>query len=145
MEWFLAALKNYAVFKGRACRQEFWYFLLFTFVIGFFFGMIDAVIHRKILSNIYTLAILIPSIAVTVRRFHDIGLSGWYTAGFYLLNFVFLVLGSFLSKQGLSYMGYIPFVLCYIVFFVFMAKDSQSGDNQYGANPKALPAPVGRE
>lgn len=82
MKWYLKVVKdNYANFKGRASREEYWMFFLFnfifviaiTFIEGFLFGL-----YSSILSNIYTLAILVPSIAVGVRRMHDTGKSGWF-------------------------------------------------------------------
>jgi uncharacterized membrane protein YhaH (DUF805 family) len=82
MKWYLKVVKdNYANFKGRASREEYWMFFLFnfifviaiTFIEGFLFGL-----YSSILSNIYTLAILVPSIAVGIRRMHDTGKSGWF-------------------------------------------------------------------
>jgi uncharacterized membrane protein YhaH (DUF805 family) len=82
MKWYLKVVKdNYANFKGRASREEYWMFVLFNiifviaiiFIEGFLFGL-----YSNILSNIYTLAILVPSIAVGVRRMHDTGKSGWF-------------------------------------------------------------------
>lgn len=99
MDWYLTVLKKYADFNGRARRKEYWMFFLFnliiSFVIGFIFGFIGAFIGvGAALSNftsiIYSLALLIPSIAVAVRRMHDIGRSGWWIL-FPIVNLVFLV------------------------------------------------------
>ena len=82
MKWYLKVVKdNYTNFKDRASRQEYWMFILFNaiFVIAlsfieiFLFGL-----YSSILSNIYTLAVLVPSIAAGVRRMHDTGKSGWF-------------------------------------------------------------------
>jgi len=85
MKWYLTALKKYAVFSGRARRKEYWMFLLWWFIIagilGFIQGSIEGVTRKhfgSIFINIYLLANLIPYFAVSVRRKHDIGKSGWF-------------------------------------------------------------------
>lgn len=78
MNWYISVLKNYAVFSGRARRSEYWYFTLFTFIFSVIFMILDAVIGVKFLNTIYSLAVLIPSIAVGVRRMHDVDKSGWF-------------------------------------------------------------------
>ena len=75
MNWYLDVLKNYAVFQGRARRSEFWYFTLFHFIAIVVLSVIDGVLGIALLSSIYVLATLIPSLAVAVRRFHDTGRS----------------------------------------------------------------------
>ncbi|MEG1238028.1 MAG: DUF805 domain-containing protein [Flavobacterium sp.] len=73
-------MENYANFNGRARRREFWMFclmnLIISFVIGFVFGLLAP--KAAFIANIYSLAVLVPSIAVAIRRMHDIGKSGWY-------------------------------------------------------------------
>lgn len=84
MDYYIEPLKKYADFHGRARRKEYWYFSLFNILIVFclaliegFFGLFpDA--EESILGNIYYLTILLPSIAVGVRRMHDVGKSGWF-------------------------------------------------------------------
>jgi uncharacterized membrane protein YhaH (DUF805 family) len=127
MEWYLAVLKKYTVFEGRARRKEFWYFALVNFLIFIpltFIGLIIAVASARsdqfgyfalmfIPLFLYSLFIIIPSIAVTVRRLHDTNRSGWW----YLINFVPWVGG--------------------IILFVFTVLDGTPGPNQYGPDPKA--------
>ena len=72
MKYYLKVLKNYATFSGRARRSEFWYFLLFNLIIAYAFWFVSPQ-----LANIYILAILVPSIAVGVRRMHDVVMPGW--------------------------------------------------------------------
>jgi uncharacterized membrane protein YhaH (DUF805 family) len=100
MNWYLGVLKKYAVFGGRARRKEYWMFFLFnlivSFVIGFVAGFLGAVLDMgaslsNAMSVIYSLAILIPSIAVAVRRMHDLGRSGWWIL-VPVVGFVFLCL-----------------------------------------------------
>ena len=78
MNYYLKVLQNYATFTGRARRSEYWYFALFNLIISFGFGFICGLIQVPELANIYTFAIFIPSIAVGVRRMHDVGKSGWF-------------------------------------------------------------------
>lgn len=82
---YFDALKKYAVFQGRASRQEFWYFTLFNILLTFIFGFIDQLTGNFVyaagygpLSAVYTLAVIIPGVAVSIRRLHDTGRSGWW-------------------------------------------------------------------
>lgn len=94
MNWYVKCLKQYADFSGRARRKEYWMFVLFNVLIMIVLMVIDAALGLSagdsalgVLSGIYSLAVLIPSIAVCVRRLHDVGKSGWY----YLLGFIPIV------------------------------------------------------
>jgi len=81
MNWYFKVLKQYADFNGRARRKEYWMFSLFNIIIiyGFQFIAIAAELPEiLIISTIYSFAVLIPSLAVGVRRMHDVGKSGWY-------------------------------------------------------------------
>ena len=113
MNWYLEVLKKYAVFSGRARRKEFWMFFLFNLIITFVLGFIEVLVGGPgIVGTLYGLALLIPSIAVSVRRLHDINHSGWWLL-----------------------IGLIPLIGA-IVLLVFMVQDGKPGKNQYGANPK---------
>ena len=123
MNWYFEVLKKYAVFSGRARRKEYWYFALFNMIISIVLAVIDGVTGSfsaeagmGLLGGIYTLAILIPGIAVSVRRLHDTERSGWW-----LLIALVPLIGA-------------------IVLLVFMVQDSKPGQNQYGANPKEATA-----
>jgi uncharacterized membrane protein YhaH (DUF805 family) len=78
MEWFLKVLRQYADFNGRARRKEYWMFVLFNTIFAFIFGFVCGLIGAPDLAQLYSLAVLIPSIAVGVRRMHDVGKSGWF-------------------------------------------------------------------
>jgi uncharacterized membrane protein YhaH (DUF805 family) len=102
MKWYLEVMKKYAVFSGRARRKEYWMFFLFNIIIAFVIGFVTGFVGGALgigttISNfasvIYSLAVLIPGIAVAVRRMHDIGRSGWWIL-FPLVNLVFLCLDS---------------------------------------------------
>ncbi len=118
MNWYLEVLRKYAVFSGRARRKEYWMFFLFNLIIYFVLGIIGEIvriapqINGGVLASIYALGVLIPGVAVGVRRLHDTNRSGWWL----LINFVPLI-GT-------------------VVLIVFMVQDSQTGDNRYGQNPK---------
>ncbi|MGZ4969956.1 MAG: DUF805 domain-containing protein [Methylobacter sp.] len=102
MSWYLEVLKKYAVFQGRAGRKEYWMFNLFNIIIamaiGFVTGLVEAVFGMgTILSNaasvIYSLGILVPGIAVSIRRMHDLGRSGWWIL-FPVVNLIFMFFDS---------------------------------------------------
>jgi uncharacterized membrane protein YhaH (DUF805 family) len=78
MNYYLKVLQNYANFNGRARRAEYWYFFLFNMIASIIVGFIGGLMDFEALGNIYSLAVLLPSIAVGVRRMHDVGKSGWY-------------------------------------------------------------------
>ena len=79
MEWYLKVVKeNYANFDGRARRKEYWMFVLFNTIISIALSVIGGMMGASILSTIYSLVVLVPSIAVAVRRMHDVGKSGWF-------------------------------------------------------------------
>jgi uncharacterized membrane protein YhaH (DUF805 family) len=117
MYWYLEVLKKYAVFTGRARRKEYWMFSLINAVITILIMIIEGVVGSpSILGTIYGLAVLLPAIAVSVRRLHDTDRTGWW-----LLIALIPIIGA-------------------IVVLVFMVLDSQEGENQYGPNPKAAEA-----
>jgi uncharacterized membrane protein YhaH (DUF805 family) len=84
MNWYISALKKYAVFQGRARRKEYWYFFLLNVIIAFCLGFLEGIMRinyasgHSILADIYQLAVLLPSIGVAIRRMHDVGKSGWF-------------------------------------------------------------------
>jgi uncharacterized membrane protein YhaH (DUF805 family) len=79
MEWYLKVVRdNYANFKGRATRQEYWMFALFNFIFSFVLGFVDGFTGLGFIYPLYGLALFIPSIAAGIRRMHDVGKSGWF-------------------------------------------------------------------
>lgn len=77
MNWYLTVLKKYAVFSGRARRKEYWMFFLFNTIIFLILAPIYDNHFGFVLFFLYSLAVLIPGLAVSVRRLHDVGKSGW--------------------------------------------------------------------
>lgn len=85
MRWYLKVLRKYAVFRGRAPRREFWFFMFFQLLavvlISFLerqFAIANPEIYMGKVTGFYLLATLLPTLAVTVRRLHDCSLSGWW-------------------------------------------------------------------
>jgi len=81
MNWYLKVLKQYVDFNGRARRKEYWMFSLISLIITYGIVGIAMAIDAPALasiSSIYSLAVLLPTIAVGVRRMHDVGKSGWF-------------------------------------------------------------------
>lgn len=119
MNWYLQVLKKYADFNGRARRKEYWMFVLFNLIFAIAAMVIDSVIGLTVPSLpygyiylLYTLVTLVPSIAVAVRRLHDLGKSGWF-----LLIALIPIVGA-------------------IWLIVLFATEGVRGDNQYGSDPK---------
>ena len=123
MNYYLEVLKKYAVFSGRARRKEYWYFFLFNIIISLVLTGLDSLTGTfsvesgiGLLGGIYSLAIMIPSLAVTVRRLHDTDRTGWW---------LFITL--------------VP-IIGGIVLLVFLVQDGIPDENRYGLNPKGAVA-----
>lgn len=116
MKWFFEAYKKYAVFSGRARRKEFWCFVLFNIILWIVLGQIFGLINRPemdVFLKLLAFATILPWLAVSVRRMHDIGKSGWF-----LLIFL------------------IPFGNLFILFS--LASEGAKGKNEYGPDPKKM-------
>ena len=118
-DWYYKVILNYTNFNGRARRQEYWYFTLVNVLVNLVMGIIDRVIGSVMqmdnfgfFSVISALFIMIPSIAVTVRRLHDSGRTGWW-----------------------ALIAFVP-VIGILVLLYFLIQDSEEGSNQYGVSPK---------
>ncbi|SUD89965.1 DUF805 domain-containing protein [Psychrobacter phenylpyruvicus] len=126
MDWFVDAIKNkYAQFDGRARRKEYWmfqlfywlFYLVFFMILGLLTGLGDSesiTTLGAMIIFIFMLGLIIPMWAVTIRRLHDTGKSGWWA----LITFI-------------PYIG--P-----IVLLIFCCLDSEPGMNKYGPNPKGI-------
>lgn len=122
MEWFLKVLRNYAEFSGRARRIEYWMFVLFSIIFSIVALLVDNMLgvtfgetNYGFMYLLYQLVVLIPSLAVTVRRLHDTNKSGW-----------------------LLLIAVIPFVGA-IWLLVLTCMEGTSGPNKYGPDPKGGP------
>ena len=117
-------LSKYVDFSGRAQRSEFWYFVLFSFLVQVVASILDAIIGTDfddtsggLLSTVASLALFLPSIAVAARRLHDIGKSGWW-----------------------QLLAIIP-IIGWIIVIIWYCTDTKRGDNQHGPDPKYGPSP----
>ena len=107
-------LENYATFSGRAARPEFWWFALFLFLGNFLLGLLDAAVlptDVSLLAPLFSLATIVPALAVSVRRLHDTGKSGWWV----LLHLI-------------------P-VIGFLVMLYLYLQPTEPGDNEYGPQP----------
>jgi uncharacterized membrane protein YhaH (DUF805 family) len=119
MNWYLAVLKNYAGFSGRARRTEYWMFILFNFLISIAISVVERILGiGGTLGLLYSLAVLVPGIAVGIRRLHDTNRSGWWLL-----------------------LALIP-IVGWIVLIVFAVQEGTHGANPFGPDPKAQPAGV---
>ncbi len=123
MNWYLKVLKQFADFNGRARRKEYWMFFLFNVIFAVVASQLDSLLGINFIAGlygpiylVYALVMLVPGLAVAVRRLHDIGKSGWM-----LLVALIPLVGS-------------------IWLLVLLASNGNQGDNAYGADPKASEA-----
>jgi uncharacterized membrane protein YhaH (DUF805 family) len=124
MHWYFDGLKQYAVFSGRARRKEYWFYQLFNTLFVVALVVVDAMTGTMrgkaglgLLSGLFVLATLLPSLGMLVRRLHDTNRSGWWIL-----------------------IGFVPLVGP-LIMLVFTLQDSEVSANQHGPNPKAvLPA-----
>ena len=107
LQWYLTVIKNYVGFEGRASRSEFWYFTLINFIIVVVLNIIGILT----LGSLYALATLLPSIAVSIRRLHDIGKSGWWLL-----------------------VGFIPVIGIFVLIY-FYVQASEVNENRFGPMP----------
>ncbi|MBN8202994.1 MULTISPECIES: DUF805 domain-containing protein [Bacillaceae] len=118
MNAFIKVLKESFNFSGRSRRKDYWMFILFTFVISIILTVIEMALGLEItedigiLTTLFSVIMIIPSLSVTVRRLHDTGKSGWWI----LISLIPLIGG--------------------IIILIFTLMDSEPGSNKYGPNPK---------
>lgn len=112
MEWYVKCMQNYANFEGRARRKEYWMFTLFNVIFAIAAGVLDAVTGLGFLVILYSLATLVPGIAVAIRRLHDIGKPGIW---------ILIALVPFIGG---------------IWLLILMATEGQRGENAFGSDPK---------
>lgn len=104
MNYYLQVLQNYVKFDGRARRAEFWYFVLFNLIISIALNIVGSLINFPLIAMLYSLGVLLPSIAVGIRRMHDLGKSGWYI----LIPIYSIILAATPGVQGQNAYGSDP-------------------------------------
>jgi uncharacterized membrane protein YhaH (DUF805 family) len=119
MEWFIVCMRKYADFSGRARRKEYWMFVLFNVIFAMLAALVDVVLANGsqnspagIFSGLYSLAVFLPGLAVTVRRLHDQDKSGWW----YFIQMIPIIGGIWL--------------------FILLVTDGQPASNRFGPDPK---------
>lgn len=116
-EYFISVIKNhYFDFNGRARRKEYWMFALWCFLLTIVTVIIDTILGFEgggVVTGLFALAIILPSLGLLVRRLHDINYSGWW----YFISFIPLIGG--------------------LILLYFTIKEGDKGPNQYGPDPKA--------
>ena len=157
MKWFILCLRNYVNFSGRARRKEYWFFVLFTFIFSIVARLLDLLIFGPsgmLISGLFGLAMLLPQLAVLVRRLHDTNRSGKWVLGYYLLTilwtgilivwgmkyFVAAMQGTASMPVGFSIfaiVGVLAILAYAIVLLVWSCLPGTKGENRYGADPKA--------
>lgn len=130
MKWYIKVLKEFGNFRGRARRSEYWFFVLFNLIFAIAAGVLDNVLGTTFkmpseygeiplpygwLYLLYALVVLIPGLAVAVRRLHDVGKSGWF------------LLVAFIPLIGAIWL------------LVLMFTEGKPGTNKWGPNPKEVP------
>ena len=117
-----SCFNQYCGFKGRASRAEFWWFTLFTAIVGFVLGFVDGLLFTSTenaffallgFSGLFQLGVFLPTLAVTARRLHDTDKSGWW-----MLLYLTIIGG--------------------IVVFIFTLLRGNEGSNKYGEDPYAV-------
>lgn len=166
MEWMFMPLKRYADFSGRSRRMEFWMWQLFQIIVYFLVIVLvmvagggammsgdptalaaagGAVLIIFLLYGLYALAVLIPSIAVAVRRLHDTNRTGWWVLA-PLAPYVLMIVAGMMAAASPDSAGLVGIValICLlavivlaIVLLVFYVLEGTKGPNQYGPDPKA--------
>lgn len=114
MNYYIGCWKKYVEFSGRARRKEYWMFVLFNIIASIVANVIDVALGTMMIGSLYSLAVLLPSLAVAARRLHDTDRSGWW-----LLSALIPIVG-------------------WIVLLVFFCQNSKPGENRFGANPKGM-------
>ncbi|MEO9131575.1 MAG: DUF805 domain-containing protein [Sphingomonas sp.] len=163
MEWMILPLKRYADFSGRSRRKEYWMYTLFLLIVSIVLGMVDGIlglsrhsaltdagstgaafgafVNRGLLTNLFSLATLLPSLAVAVRRLHDTNRSGWWLLGLivpYLVGALLMGVGAATVSTSLMVVGGIAIfggAIFGIVMLFWYCAAGTPGSNDYGEDP----------
>jgi uncharacterized membrane protein YhaH (DUF805 family) len=156
IDWALRPLKRYADYNGRAPRAEYWWYVLAMGIVGFLLGLADTIfLHGPIYANLgplgltFTLVMIIPGIAVLVRRLHDTDRSGWW-ALVKVLSYAFVFGGGTLARLADTYqqlpvsvltmaiVAFFSWALAGLMVFIFVITEGTQGQNRYGPDPYGL-------
>jgi len=127
----LCLTQKYGTFSGRAQRPEFWWYMLFYVLVQIVTSLIDSVLGLGLINALAGLALLVPTLAVTARRLHDLGQTGWIQIA---PGIVALILFAFIFVMPALTMVFIVLMIAVIVaFYIYLAMPGQPGPNKYGA------------
>lgn len=142
IEWAILPLKKYATFSGRAPRAEYWWFYLLTVIVGILTKLLDTAIgSHDTIKSVANLALLLPVLAVTVRRLHDTERSGWWLLLLLaaVAVAVFIALAGALTSTATSFTAMIVMILILlgagVTLLVMMVQPGTRGPNEYGPDP----------
>ena len=116
-----AGFSNYVNFSGRACRSEYWYWILFIVIADIVTGIIDAALGIQLVTSIFGLVTLLPSLAIAIRRLHDLDRTGWWVL-----------------------LGLIP-LIGWIILLIWYVTKGTDGPNRFGPDPLATLAIPGAQ
>ena len=129
--------RRYAQFDGRSGRPEFWWWVLFSFLVNIVVGGVLNVLVGEWMGTVASLALLLPSLAVGARRLHDTGRSGWWQAALYLPGVLALMGGFFLV------IGLIGMLVMVVLLIIWLVKPGEPVPNAYGSPPADAMAALG--
>ena len=141
IEWAVVPLRKYAVFSGRAPRAEYWWFYLATLLVSMPLRLVDYALGTDgLFDGVVSLALVVPWIAVTVRRLHDTDRSGWWL---FALAIPLLLAGALIGYQAATGADWGVWTMsvtaiagvCAIALFIFAVLPGTDGPNRYGADP----------
>lgn len=179
MKWFLKCIRNYVNFTGRARRKEYWNFVLFTFILMALASLVDFLVFWPTTNEWVTtlsetpdsnlgsfwltinnwtfmllaICLMLPQLAVSVRRLHDIGKSGYHLLWFSLAYFALIIvaftsMGNMIntdiySATSIAFMvtliiGYLGLLVWSVFFLVWFLTNGNRGENKYGPDPKEI-------
>ncbi|MFK4131915.1 DUF805 domain-containing protein [Pseudomonas luteola] len=145
MNWFIKCFKQYNDFHGRARRMEYWMFWLISILISLGLGIVEGFLGTpQIMGQMFSLLIMIPSVAVAVRRMHDVNKSGWYVFFSYFSSIALILLISVTKTPHSAGMSLLLLsaslgVLAYNIYYVMLlCKKGEEKENRFGIDPKMI-------
>lgn len=144
-QWMLEPLRKYAQFTGRATRPEYWWYTLLLIVVSIIGTILDATLNTFAVGALITFGLLIPNLAVSVRRLHDIDRTGWWIIAPLVLGivvgfFAFAGFASISSGSGVMSAGLLVaalgLIVMVVVSLVWFCSDGTVGANRFGPDPK---------
>lgn len=158
IQWMLLPVQRYAQFSGRAPRAEYWWFVLFSILISIPAGIIDAILGFQLTGALVSLGLMLPSLAVSVRRLHDLDRNGWWVLAPLLIILPTIAIAGVMGAGGaiagllgsgavagagaggamiVLGVGLLAGGIFCIVMLIWYCSRGTAGDNRYGPDPLA--------